>query len=74
MRMRPFKILQKFKDQLDSPRQGRYKSKLRMEQQYNERQLLDTSQVIAITNIFNNTYGTMQGHRYKFVEQQNSKK
>jgi len=35
------KAKQKFKDQLDSPRQGRYKSKLRMEQQYKERQLLD---------------------------------
>jgi hypothetical protein len=71
--MRPFKILQKFKDQLDGPRQGRYKSKLRMEQQYNERQLLETRQVIAITYIFKYTY-TVQVHQYKSVEQQNSKK
>ena len=61
--------MQKFKDQLDSPRQGKYKSKLRMEQQYNERQLLETRQVIAITYIFKYTY-TVQGHQYKIVEQQ----
>lgn len=66
--------MQKFKDQLDSPRQGRYKSKLRMEQQCNARQLLDTGQIIAITYMYNNTYGTVQEHQYKFVEQQNSKK
>jgi hypothetical protein len=45
-----------------------------MEQQYNEQQLLDTRQVIAITYIFKYSYRTMQGHQYKFVEQQNSKK
>jgi hypothetical protein len=44
-----------------------------MEQQYNEQQLLDTRQVIAITYIFKYTY-TVQVHQYKFVEQQNSKK
>jgi hypothetical protein len=66
--------LQKLKDQLDSPRQGRYKSKVRMEQQYNDRQLLDTRQIIAITYMYNNTDGMVQGHQYKFAEQQNSKK
>lgn len=46
-----------------------------MEQQYNDRQLLDTRQIIAITYMYNNnTDGTAQGHQYKFAEQENSKK